>query len=206
MNVFEQTTNSVSAGSRSPRRLDEVGSVDVGDEAERHVAAAVVPEGVIRHHGAEVGAADPDVDDVADRRAGEARPLPRANSVRERGHPVEHGVHVRDDIDAVDDERAPARHAQRDVQDRAILGDVDPLAREHRVASLGDPCLGCEIEQEREGLVGDPVLRVVEEEPGRLDREPLGSIGIGGEELAKVASLDCAEVLSSADQASDRSA
>ena len=69
---------------------------------------------------------------------GEALPLARAHGVRERGHPVEHGVHLRDDIDAVDDERAAARHPQRDVEDGAVLGDVDPLAGEHRVASRGD--------------------------------------------------------------------
>ena len=53
-------------------------------------------------------------------------------------HPVEHLVHLGDDVDPVDDERAPARHPQRHVQHRAVLGHVDPLAREHRVAPLGD--------------------------------------------------------------------
>ena len=44
----------------------------------------------------------------------------------------------RDDVDAVDDERAPARHAQRDVEDRAVLGRVDPVAAEHRLGALGE--------------------------------------------------------------------
>ena len=52
------------------------------------------------------------------------------------GHPVEHLVDVGDDVAAVDDQRALARHPQRDVQHRAVLGDVDPLAAEHRLGPL----------------------------------------------------------------------
>ena len=48
-------------------------------------------------------------------------------------------VDLLDDVDAVDDQRAVARHPQRHVQDRAVLGDVDLLAGEHRVAALGAP-------------------------------------------------------------------
>ena len=106
------------------------------------------------------------------------------DGVGEGTHPVEHLVHLGDDVDPVDDERAAARHPQRDVEHRAVLGDVDPLAGEHRVASLGDACLLRERDEQPERLVGDAVLRVVEEEPGRLARQPLGAARIGGEELA----------------------
>ena len=61
---------------------------------------------------------------------------PRADPLGEGGHPVEHLVDLLDDVDAVDDQRALARHPQRDVQDGAVLGDVDLLAGEHRVAAL----------------------------------------------------------------------
>jgi hypothetical protein len=44
-------------------------------------------------------------------------------------HAVERLVHLRDDVDAVDDERALARHAQRDVEDGAVLGRVDRSPR-----------------------------------------------------------------------------
>ena len=48
----------------------------------------------------------------------------------------EHGVHLGDDVLAVDlDDRALGR-AQRDVQDGAVLGDVDLLAPEHRVDAV----------------------------------------------------------------------
>ena len=56
-------------------------------------------------------------------------------------HPVEHLVDLLDDVLPVDDQRALARHPQRDVKNRAILRDVDVLAAEHRVAALGDAAL-----------------------------------------------------------------
>ena len=63
---------------------------------------------------------------------------PERTRSAERGHAVEHLVHLRDDVDAVHDERAPLRHAQRDVEHRAVLGDVDPVAAEHRLRALGE--------------------------------------------------------------------
>ena len=41
-------------------------------------------------------------------------------------------VHLGDDVDAVDHEALALRRAQRDVQHRALLGDVDVVAAEHR--------------------------------------------------------------------------
>ncbi len=51
-------------------------------------------------------------------------------------HAVEHRVHVRHDVVAIDDDRCAARRAQRHVQHRAVLGDVDLLAAEHGVDAL----------------------------------------------------------------------
>ena len=51
-----------------------------------------------------------------------------ADAVGERGHPVEHLVHLRHDVAAVDDDRRARAAPQRDVEDGAVLGDVDLLA------------------------------------------------------------------------------
>ncbi len=80
--VFEQTMNSVSAGVEIARRLDEIGAVDIGDEAERHVAPAVVAQRFVGHDRAEIRAADADVDDVADALAGMPEPLRRCARAR----------------------------------------------------------------------------------------------------------------------------
>src|SRR3546814_5766706 len=83
------------------RGLDEIGAVDVGDEAEAHVAPAVVAQRLVGHHRAEVGAADADADHVADRLAAVAAPLAVAHAVGESGHAVEHRMHVLAHIAAV---------------------------------------------------------------------------------------------------------
>ena len=88
--------NSVSAGSRSRVGLGEVGGVDVRDEPERRCSARVMTERLVGHARAEVGAADPDVDDVPDPPAGMPRPrAARARASANVRHPVEHLVHVR---------------------------------------------------------------------------------------------------------------
>ena len=64
--------------------FDEVGAIDVGDEAEGEVALAVVLQRLVGHDRAEVGAADADVDDVADALAGVSLPLAAADACRRR--------------------------------------------------------------------------------------------------------------------------
>ena len=168
------------------RRLGEVGAVDVGDEAERQVAIAVELERLVGHHRAEVGAADADVDDVADALAGVALPVAAADAVGEGRHLVEHGVHVGHDVLAVDDDRRAARRAQRDVQHGAVLGDVDLVAAEHRVDALAQAGLVGQLQQQPQRLVGDAILRVVEVDAGGLGGQPLAARGSAANSLRSV--------------------
>ena len=87
-----------------------------------------------------------------------------------------------------------ARHPQRHVADGAVLGDVDVLAGEHRVDPLAQAGRRGEVAQQRERLVGHPVLRVVERDPGRLGNEALASGRVGGEQVAKLDLRDLAVV------------
>ena len=104
-------------------------------------------------------------------------------------------MYIGDDVAAVDDERAAARHPQRDVQHRTALGDVDPLAREHRVAACSDPCFIRELDEQAHRFVRDPVLRVVEREAGSFGRQPLAAGRIGGEEIPEMRAGDLVVVL-----------
>src|SRR5262249_54326952 len=61
--------------------LDKVGAVDVGHESERHIAFAVVTQCFVGHYRAEVGAADPDIDDVTDALTRVSLPLTAADAV-----------------------------------------------------------------------------------------------------------------------------
>ena len=116
------------------RRLDEIGAVDVGHETEGHRPFAVELERFIRHHRSQVGPANADVDHVADGLPRMTLPVATANAVGERRHPVEHRVHIGNDVAPIDDDRGTARRAQRHMQHGAILGNVDPVAAELEIA------------------------------------------------------------------------
>src|SRR3546814_2352824 len=64
-----------------------------------HVALAEIAQRLVRHHRAEVRAADADADHVADALARMPCPLPAAHAVGERRHAVEHLVHLCDHVD-----------------------------------------------------------------------------------------------------------
>src|SRR5208282_1807751 len=63
------------------RRLEEVGAIDVGNEAERDRAIAVMSQRLECHHGPEVRTTDADVNHVAYRLTGVARPFAAADAV-----------------------------------------------------------------------------------------------------------------------------
>ena len=133
VNVFDATMNSVSAGSRS--RTASCRSAPSTFDTNRNVSSRVGERAqcLVRHRRTEVGAADADVDDVPDAPAGVAGPLARTDPSGERGHLVQDRVHGRHDVLAVDLDHRVARRAQRGVQHRPVLGDVDLLAAEHGV-------------------------------------------------------------------------
>ena len=108
----------------------------------------------------------------------------------ELAHPPEHLVHLGDHVDAVHGQRLARGHAQGDVQHGAVLGDVDVLPAEHRVPAFGQAGLFGQVDQQPYGLVGDPVLGVVEVDPGRLRGQPFPTAGVPGEEVAQVPPRD----------------
>ena len=92
-----------------------------------------------------------------------------------------------DDVDAVDDQRAAARHPQRDVEHGPVLGDVDVLAGEHRIAPFLDAALGGEVAEQQQRLVVDPVLGEVEVEAGAVGDEALAPRRVALEQLPQMA-------------------
>ena len=118
-------------------RFGEIGAVDVRDEAKRQAAIAVMAQRLVGHHRPQIRPADADIDDVANPLAGMPQPAAAAHTIGKGGHLVEHGVYLRHDVLAIENDLFALRCAQRHVQDGAILGDVDPLAAEHGVAPRG---------------------------------------------------------------------
>ena len=133
--VLLDTMNSVVVGLQVAQGGGRVGRVDVGDEPALELGVPVGGEGLVGHHRAEVGAADPDVDDRPDPLAGDARSTPRCGPARRTRRRVA-GRRARR-------RRRPGRRprgctpragAERGVQDRAVLGDVD-VRRRANIAS-----------------------------------------------------------------------
>ena len=124
VNVFEETTKSVSSGSRSRVASAKSVAVDVRDEAERQVAPRVVARAPRRPSPGP--RSEPPMPMLTTLRIGLPvwpGPLARAHALGERRHPVEHLVDVGDDV-AGRRRRATLalRHPQRDVEDGAVLG------------------------------------------------------------------------------------
>src|SRR5262249_54251066 len=117
-------------------------------------------------------------------------PFAAPHPVRELGHGVEDGVDLGHDVLAVHDDRRATRSAQGDVQDGPIFGHVDLVAPEHGVDALPEATLRGQSTEQRDGLVGDPILGVVEIDPGRLRGEALTTAWVLGEQRAEVTLRD----------------
>ena len=135
-----------------------------------------------RHHRAEVRAADADVDDV-----GEPAPVgggdgAGAHAVGEGRHAVEHAVDLGHHVLAVHEDRLAGAVAQRDVQDRPVLGGVDPGAGEHKVAPLRHPARRRELDEQRQRARVDGGLGEVEQHVAEPHREAVEAVGIPVEE------------------------
>ena len=113
-------------------------------------------------------------------------PCPAAHPLGKVRHPVQHRMDVGHDIPPIVNDGRPARRAQRDVQHRAVLGDVDLVAAEHGVDTVLQPGLVGELEQQPQSLVGDPVLGIVEIDAGRLCCEPRSAFAVLGKQLPQM--------------------
>ena len=170
--------NSVSSASRS--RVASTKSVASTLETNRNVSSrsAVVAQRLVGHHRPEVRAADADVDDVADPLAGVAGPVAAAHPL---GRTPPSGRAPRGPRRP---RRRRRRRATRPCGMRSATcsterssDDVDPLAAEHRVdprRASRDCSASCD--EQPDGLVGDPVLGVVEVQSGGLGDEPLAAL------------------------------
>ena len=145
-----------------------------------------MPQRLVGHHRPEVGAADAHVDHRADRPAGVPLPGAAADLLTKRGHSPQHLVHVGHDIVAITENLLASWCTQRHVQHGAVLGRVDLLSGEHRVDPLPQTACLREPDQQRERLVGDPLLRIVDMQAAGVEHKPFAAAGIVREELPQV--------------------
>ena len=99
-------------------------------------------------------------------------------------------MYGRHHVFAVDNDRCSAGRAQGNVQDGAVLCDVDLFALEHGVNRAAQPGFFRQLHEEVERFVRDAVLGVIEVDAGRFAGQPLAALGIIGKQLAQVQILD----------------
>ena len=100
-----------------------------------------------------------------------------------------------DHVDAVQEHSRTLRGPQRGVQDGAVLGDVDPVAAEHRLDLLAEAGDGGELEERGQRGVVDLVLAVVDEEVDRVGVVARAPGRVLGEQRAKVGEAESPCVL-----------
>ena len=147
-------------------------------------------ECLIGHHRAEIRATNADVDDVLDALAGVALPRTRAHLLGKHAHPVERRVNLCNDVLTVDFERCVARKAQRRVEHRSVLRDIDVITAEHRRSAARKIALLCQLKEQRQGLGRDAILRVVQEQSDGLGSKRLAARWVIGELVAQVQAFD----------------
>ena len=101
-------------------------------------------------------------------------------------HRVEHRMHVRHHVVAVDQHLRALGLAQRGVQHRAVLGDVDLLAGEHGVAPFLDAGGLGRCGKQFHRLLGDRAFRPVEQQIAVDKREFCEPARIVGESGAHI--------------------
>jgi len=116
----------------------------------------------------QVGATNTDVDDGVDLLAGVTLPLATANLLGELLDVLENIVDTLNDALTVNLHLLVGGVAEGYMVDGAVLGEVDLLTSEHVIAELLEVGLLGKLDKELYGLLGDEVLREVEEDLGTL--------------------------------------
>jgi len=108
---------------------------------------------LVDHDGTEVGATDADVDDRRDLLAGDADPPAVRTLSAIRVHLVENLGNAHDHVGALDGRLSP-RGRRRAVWSTEVLGHVDAVAADHRVAPRLEADLVGKVEQRLDNLQG----------------------------------------------------
>src|SRR5258708_7638139 len=95
--------------------FSEVRAINIGNETECRAPLAVMLQRFVCHDRSEVGAADADVDDVANWLAGLTFPFPAPDAIGEIRHLIENGLNLRNYVLAVDYDGGSSRYPQGHV-------------------------------------------------------------------------------------------
>ena len=172
--------------------LGQVVRVDVGDVAGGDASVSVRLQSFVHHDGAQVGAADADVDHGLDLAAGHTGPLAGTHVVSESVDLVECLAHVLDGVLTVNDVLALVfdRAAQRGVQHGAVFGVVDVHAGVHSLGALIELDGLGKVGEQLEGFRLDQVLGQIEVQVAGVEGQLLDALGVLGEPLLEAHAFD----------------
>ena len=130
-------------------------------------------------HGPEMGAADADIDDMADRFSCSAATRTVAHRFGKGFKTRADGTYVGHDVPAVNRHGAVGQVTERDVQDGAVLGDIDPLTGEHGRPPAFHVAGGGHRRQKRHGLGGNAMLGIINQQRAETARKVFEALGFG---------------------------
>ena len=95
----------------------------------------VILKGFVGHNRTQIGAADANVDHLANALAGVSVPFTTSDAVREIRHPIEHGMHFGHDVVAIDYDGGISRRTQCNVERSPEFESL--RIRQRKVAPMG---------------------------------------------------------------------
>src|SRR4030095_7694814 len=99
------------------------------------------------HDRPEIRATDTNVDNVANTLPSVALPRAAPHAAGKVGHLVEDGMHLWNNVLAIDNDRSPSLGTECHMKHCAVFGNVDLFASEHGVDPLTQPRLICELHE-----------------------------------------------------------
>ena len=162
-----------------------MGAIDVRDEM-RARAVMERRKRQRRHHGAEIGTANADIDDVGNLLTGRTLQRTGTDRLGKLAHGGENGVHIGHHVLALHENRRVGAIAQRSMQHGAVFGEVDRLAREHLLALCLDATFACELFEKRDDLLIHGAFGIVHQQVIEFGAETAESLVVGRKGGAKI--------------------
>ena len=76
------------------------------------------------------------------------------------------------------------------MEHRSLFRDVDLVAPKHRVDALTEVRFLGQTEQQLQGFVGDPILRIIELDSFRLGRQSFATLGVFRKKMPEMDALN----------------
>lgn len=143
-------------------------------------------KGLHHHARPEIRSPDADIDHITDRFSGKPAPAPGMHLFDKASHLRQDSIDRRHDILPLNQDGTPGTIAQRNMKGRPLLRTIDRRPRKHATDFFFKIALSGKIAQKPEGLSGNAIFGIVEQQIFELEGEIPESFGILREQIAHV--------------------